>query len=510
MIGADAASILDLLPGGAPGTLPGAGGTPPVLAPGVDAGRFVRELAGHLRGLGGPEADAMGAPGALRDAAFADAASDGADALARGVEGARVHPALAQILASLVGMQGRADLLAGAAGDAPTDASGPDAAPRAGEAPGGHPLPVDLVRALGLDRGTVQAALRDATQAAPPARAAAGTDRVADGAPGASEGERASLLSALRDARGAQAAPGRGASSTDLPAPGTPGAAPAGNAPEAAEAARTQGPERALERAPASLAPMPPESHAPAARAERSEATTALERAIERAEAAPSAGGDASFQGRGGGDTGASGRELPPVRSEPLAPGTERSGFELAAGSPAEESGPARPIESAARMPVSRAPELLAARVESLARGGGGVARIRLDPPNLGELHLRVTVRGQSVDVTVVAREAAAQVLVEGGREQLADALAARQLKMEGFDVSGGSRDPGDGGPGLRDGRGAGTGQEPGQGRPGHPEHPARTPGGPPAAAGAGLPGPAPSPTMNPTAPRDTRVDVRV
>ncbi len=120
-----------------------------------------------------------------------------------------------------------------------------------------------------------------------------------------------------------------------------------------------------------------------------------------------------------------------------LAPtdGTETT--TLAPPAAVAEATPGVPVGSPElRVPASAAPEVLAMQVERLAEQGGGRARLRLNPPNLGELSLQVTVRGNSVDVSVVAREAAAQMIVEGGRDQLSDALASRDLRMEGFDVS--------------------------------------------------------------------------
>jgi hypothetical protein len=89
------------------------------------------------------------------------------------------------------------------------------------------------------------------------------------------------------------------------------------------------------------------------------------------------------------------------------------------------------------------------------------------------------------VEVTVLAREAAARVLVEGGREQLADALSSRDLRMESFEVHGAPRDAADGGSRDartelgREGRDAsdGHGRPDREGPPGDRRPPASDPG---------------------------------
>ncbi len=83
----------------------------------------------------------------------------------------------------------------------------------------------------------------------------------------------------------------------------------------------------------------------------------------------------------------------------------------------------------------------LPARIEAMAQAGGGTARLRLDPPTLGEIQVEVRIRGDAVAVRLVASEQAARSVLEDGRARLVDALASRSLRMERFDVSGGTND---------------------------------------------------------------------
>ncbi len=112
---------------------------------------------------------------------------------------------------------------------------------------------------------------------------------------------------------------------------------------------------------------------------------------------------------------------------------------------------------TAAGTPVGSAQEVVPLHVEWLAVRGGGTARIQLDPPQLGQVQLRVTVRGSVVDVVVQAHEPAAQLAVAHTREILADGLATRELRMEHFEVRGAEGTP--------------LGQDEGSGARQHTEH---------------------------------------
>jgi hypothetical protein len=72
---------------------------------------------------------------------------------------------------------------------------------------------------------------------------------------------------------------------------------------------------------------------------------------------------------------------------------------------------------------------------EWLAARGGGTARLRLHPPELGEVELSVRVRGSSVRVSIQTEEAEAGRAAFDGRELLIEALASRDLRVENLVV---------------------------------------------------------------------------
>ncbi len=81
------------------------------------------------------------------------------------------------------------------------------------------------------------------------------------------------------------------------------------------------------------------------------------------------------------------------------------------------------------------ASDAIAVQTEWLATRGGGSVRLALHPPELGEMAIRVTLRGGAVDVVMVAQEAVAQSVAEEQSERLAQAFAGRELRMEHFEV---------------------------------------------------------------------------
>jgi hypothetical protein len=68
---------------------------------------------------------------------------------------------------------------------------------------------------------------------------------------------------------------------------------------------------------------------------------------------------------------------------------------------------------------------------EWLAARGGGTARLRLHPPELGEIELSVRVRGSKVQVSIQTEQADAGRAALDGRELLVEALASRELRVE-------------------------------------------------------------------------------
>lgn len=81
------------------------------------------------------------------------------------------------------------------------------------------------------------------------------------------------------------------------------------------------------------------------------------------------------------------------------------------------------------------ASEAISVQTEWLATRGGGTARMVLHPPELGEIAIRVSLRGGAVEVVMVAQEAVAQGVAEEQSERLARAFANRDLRLEHFEV---------------------------------------------------------------------------
>ena len=81
------------------------------------------------------------------------------------------------------------------------------------------------------------------------------------------------------------------------------------------------------------------------------------------------------------------------------------------------------------------ASDAIAVQTEWLVSRGGGTARLILHPQHLGEISIRVTLRGDVVDVVMVAQEAAAKGIAEEQSERLAQAFSNRDLRMEHFEV---------------------------------------------------------------------------
>jgi len=81
------------------------------------------------------------------------------------------------------------------------------------------------------------------------------------------------------------------------------------------------------------------------------------------------------------------------------------------------------------------ASEAISVQTEWLATRGGGTARLVLHPPELGEIAIRVSLRGGAVDVVIVAQEAVAQGVAEEQSERLSQAFANRDLRLENFEV---------------------------------------------------------------------------
>jgi flagellar hook-length control protein FliK len=154
---------------------------------------------------------------------------------------------------------------------------------------------------------------------------------------------------------------------------------------------------------------------------------------VERASAESSAVASAAIEGATAGIA-----ETAPGSSDPTA------SLRLDAPAPTP---PTRAPELPSTMQPGRtlptaAPDAIAVQADWLATRGGGTARLVLNPPELGEIAIRVTVRQQAVEVVMVAQTALAHSMAEDQGDRLSQAFASRDLRLEQFEVRRG--DPSD------------------------------------------------------------------
>ncbi|MEM7409193.1 MAG: flagellar hook-length control protein FliK [Myxococcota bacterium] len=136
----------------------------------------------------------------------------------------------------------------------------------------------------------------------------------------------------------------------------------------------------------------------------------------------------------------ASGRALAEAQTPAAEPALPvPSGLESArtpVAPPAVDVGTLAGPAPAAPTPAPAAVEqVLPQRIEWLAQQGGGTARVRLDPPSLGEVDIAVRVRGDRVDLRIHAEQATAHQLIAESVDRLSDALAQRDLRVEGLEL---------------------------------------------------------------------------
>ncbi len=101
-------------------------------------------------------------------------------------------------------------------------------------------------------------------------------------------------------------------------------------------------------------------------------------------------------------------------------------------------SGPTRALPE---LPVQNEAALLR-QTNLLVQNGGGQARIQIDPPQLGELNLRVTVTDSSVQLSILADKAPVADLLGRHINELRQALTEQGLHVDRIDVD--IRDSGD------------------------------------------------------------------
>jgi hypothetical protein len=260
-----------------------------------------------------------------------------------------------------------------------------------------------------------------------------------------------------RDARPAQAAQQQSSGAAELATrPLTPEAAEVVSRPTA-ETAQTSDP-RAVSRAegvlPDAVAPARPTGQGaerdPATPQEdgRRDGSNARPEAASLRAARQAAGPDGRSAVFDPGRATAPGAETPPeVRESRTAalrpdPGPERGSSEPApvVTNPSPHptppvAGPTPPepaLAAVVRAPEAGTPaEALPMHAEWLAARGGGTARLRLHPPELGEVELSVRVRGSTVQVSIQTEQAEAGKAALDGRELLFEALASRELRVE-------------------------------------------------------------------------------
>ncbi|MFQ5513730.1 MAG: flagellar hook-length control protein FliK [Myxococcota bacterium] len=108
------------------------------------------------------------------------------------------------------------------------------------------------------------------------------------------------------------------------------------------------------------------------------------------------------------------------------------------AGAPKATPGPSttssEPTRTLPELPVVNESRILA-QVRLLAREGGGIARIQLEPPHLGELQVRLTVTHDSVQMSLLADRPAVADLFTRHLPELRAALAAQGLQIDRADV---------------------------------------------------------------------------
>ena len=105
--------------------------------------------------------------------------------------------------------------------------------------------------------------------------------------------------------------------------------------------------------------------------------------------------------------------------------------IEVAVGAPSDAAAPSAPASAPRPMP----PEAIPQHIEWLVARGGGRAEIQLHPPELGRLSIQVIVRGGDVQIVMNVQEGAAQTIVAEYRESLETSLAAKDLKLDQFEV---------------------------------------------------------------------------
>ena len=78
----------------------------------------------------------------------------------------------------------------------------------------------------------------------------------------------------------------------------------------------------------------------------------------------------------------------------------------------------------------------ISTEIRNFTSQGGGEMRIRLNPQNLGELHVRVTTQGQNVGLQIRATDERAKKVIEESMSHLKESLAGQSLTLTKVDLS--------------------------------------------------------------------------
>ncbi len=99
---------------------------------------------------------------------------------------------------------------------------------------------------------------------------------------------------------------------------------------------------------------------------------------------------------------------------------------------------PARLESSGSRMPVHIERLVMTQtldKIRVLSRNGSQEIQVRLDPPELGRMQMKLAVDGSSVAARVTVESESVKQVLENGLPQLREALSSQGLRVERFDV---------------------------------------------------------------------------
>jgi hypothetical protein len=140
------------------------------------------------------------------------------------------------------------------------------------------------------------------------------------------------------------------------------------------------------------------------------------------------------------------------LSAQPVNPGAAHAGLKFggAAGGLAPETSMQAHVTTGSMAKDRLSSESLLGlgmNIRNLAPQGGGEIHIKLQPENLGELHLRVVTDGNQVGLRIQASDDRARKILESSLTSLQDSLASHQLSLKSVEFTvaqAGSASPGD------------------------------------------------------------------